>query len=84
MINDAMLIFINDFVSSFRPKGLIFLRKVMNIKMAVTMAQMLVAGASPPMPMNLARMMFKTMLMATPICCFNHGCFGVLEGVEAS
>lgn len=54
--NEATKIFTNEILISFKPKEPTFFLKLTNNNIVQTMADILVAKARPPMPINLERM----------------------------
>ena len=75
MMMEAIQIFMNDMVISLSPKPPIFFLKVTKRSKVTTIAAILAARASPPMPRYLDNTKLKTMLITTAMVALIMGVF---------
>lgn len=70
VINEANSIFINEMVKPFNPRGPIFFLKLIKSKTAQNVAEILVAKASPGIPIYFAKIIFKIIFKQTDTVAF--------------
>lgn len=75
MIRAAKKIFMIFRRLALKPKASFFLDRLLKSSPAVIMAEILVAKANPPIPKNLDKIIFRIILMITPIIALMVGVF---------
>lgn len=73
IITDEISTFVKSPIIFLKLKSPTFIVRLINNKIVVKIAEMLVANANPPMPKNFESIIFKIIFKTNPIAAFNIG-----------